>query len=381
MANKSIIMPADPGSVAALQRDIWDRPDIRKATNCYAFAANDPFDHPGTNGPQPGDRHFSYLREISVKEVRDKAITDGFLPIDGHVQQKPGHYVVALAVAPHGDYHWYRQMDDGTWWHKPGPGKAITNRDYNGDIITDPRTANRRNSRFTYKDFGGFFHVPNQGLRVGITPDRARLRDFEIQEIIEKATEHLAQRSQQVKTSIKADKEEYRRRKAEINQRRPRNKLQAWARGLWGKIEDQWQRLTNRPLRPRLDPDGALEAISEEMADKARRRDRQCRLTEMRQLRDLITSQERRARSGWRPTAAMLRYKIERHKGQRHSFVIAADVYSGSLNYTARDTDQSLAANSNDPAGPKTGREREPKPGPDNKGGATPPKQPLGRFG
>mgnify|MGYP002013791678 CR=1 FL=1 len=140
MADKTLLMKPEPGSLPRFVRAVWDQPDVLASTNCYAFAANSPDGHPGTYGPQPGDRHFSYLREITVREVAEKAMTDGFIATEGCTKPKPGHYVVALAVAPNNDYHWYRQMEDGTWWHKPAPGKAVTNLDYDGNVITDPRT-------------------------------------------------------------------------------------------------------------------------------------------------------------------------------------------------------------------------------------------------
>lgn len=38
------------------------------------------------------------------------------------------------------DFHWYRLDDNGLWSQKPGIGPA-TNKDGNGDLITDPRKA------------------------------------------------------------------------------------------------------------------------------------------------------------------------------------------------------------------------------------------------
>ncbi|EPX54979.1 hypothetical protein D187_009718 [Cystobacter fuscus DSM 2262] len=57
-------------------------------------------------------------------------------------------------VAPGLDYHWYRLGENGTWSHKPG-GSPATNLDNSGNVITDPRTANRG----LYTQFCGFFMI------------------------------------------------------------------------------------------------------------------------------------------------------------------------------------------------------------------------------
>lgn len=38
------------------------------------------------------------------------------------------------------DYHWYRLHDNKLWSHKPG-STAATNKDWNGNLISDPRKA------------------------------------------------------------------------------------------------------------------------------------------------------------------------------------------------------------------------------------------------
>ena len=334
MAHKTIVSLATPGGVAPLDKHIWDTPEVRDSTNCYAFAANDPFGHPGSYGPQPGDRDFHYLREISVAEVAAKAEKDGFIPIHGTVNPKEGHSVVALAVAPNEDYHWYRQLDDGTWWHKPAPGKAVTNRDYSGEVITDPRLANRRNKRFEYKQFGGFFYVPNNGLKVGIPQDRALLREYEIQEVIELMSTQLEERSQKLRAAVRNDNQEFKDRKKQINKNRPRTKIGMAVRQIWHRAEDWLDRQRGRPARQRPDPDGLIEALSTEFAERARSRDRHMRAEEFKKLRILIEQQEQRARAGFRPTEDLVRYKVRNRKGQRHSFVVAADVLSGNLEWT-----------------------------------------------
>jgi len=94
-----------------------------------------------------------------------------------HAACPAGSYKGALVMDPFTggddvyDYHWYRQDQGGYWSHKPGWGEA-TNVDASGQVISDPRLANRdytdssHNSEtgeatgYNYSQFGGFFCVP-----------------------------------------------------------------------------------------------------------------------------------------------------------------------------------------------------------------------------
>jgi hypothetical protein len=71
-----------------------------------------------------------------------------------------GH-LVALVVAPGWDFHWYRKGPDGLWTHKPGSTQA-TNLDNSGNIITDPRTADRG----PYTDFCAFMIVMHGHIKI-----------------------------------------------------------------------------------------------------------------------------------------------------------------------------------------------------------------------
>ena len=52
------------------------------------------------------------------------------------------------------DYHWYRQNDDGTWSEKRG-NDIVTNRDYSGEIIHNPKKCDRGE----YTTFVGFYLI------------------------------------------------------------------------------------------------------------------------------------------------------------------------------------------------------------------------------
>ena len=59
------------------------------------------------------------------------------------------------------DYHWYRQNSDGSCSHKPSHDR-ITKVDFNGQVIFDPESCDRRmdyNSVKFYNKFIGFYAV------------------------------------------------------------------------------------------------------------------------------------------------------------------------------------------------------------------------------
>jgi hypothetical protein len=123
--------------------------------NCYNYGTNyrtDTFAQPGRASGQ------QYPRPITCAGVRPAAIRDDLLdnPNADNKCPKEGH-LVALVVSPglgFNDYHWYRKGRNGRWTHKPGGGQA-TNLDNSGNLITDPRTADRG----PYTDFCTFMTV------------------------------------------------------------------------------------------------------------------------------------------------------------------------------------------------------------------------------
>lgn len=94
------------------------------------------------------------------------ATKDGLVPIncDEGCGCKECWHQVALVIKPNNgdlqdyhdywDYHWYRKDRDGRWSHKMAWTPA-TNLDNSGNIIKDPRTADRG----SYTIFCGCFCV------------------------------------------------------------------------------------------------------------------------------------------------------------------------------------------------------------------------------
>jgi len=120
---------------------VWnDANGIQYNNNCYNYGCNI---QTGTFA-QPGRGTGHMYSSIDCTQVGAGAVSDGLVGTDcdqGCGCAKCCHQV-ALVIAPGWDFHWYRRDSNGHWSHKPG-GTAATNLDNSGNIITDPRTANR----------------------------------------------------------------------------------------------------------------------------------------------------------------------------------------------------------------------------------------------
>ncbi len=171
------------GSELDYEPDNWNKKEItqyqlpkqylKDKTNCYSYAVNAQI-NPTTGilePMQPGEASKKDIKYddlininllISVIKADAKVLGFVFESIDDNTECPEGCYKIAFAIdnqEPIYDYHWYRQNSDGTWSHKPG-SKEVTNLDYSGKIIMDPRKANRNaGNGVNYNVFVGFFVV------------------------------------------------------------------------------------------------------------------------------------------------------------------------------------------------------------------------------
>jgi hypothetical protein len=99
---------------------------------------------------------------ITCPQVRAGAVADALIasPAANNKCPKEGH-LVALVVGPNWDFHWYRKGRNGYWTHKPG-GTQATQVDNSGNLIPDPRTADRGN----YTDFCTFMVVMHGHVKI-----------------------------------------------------------------------------------------------------------------------------------------------------------------------------------------------------------------------
>lgn len=132
---------------------------VQCSNNCYNYGC----DIQTNNFAQPGHAHGVYLSDLDCTEVTNGAVADGLVAVncDGGCGCSECHHQAALVIWPDWDFHWYRKDRDGKWSHKPG-GTPATNLDNSGNIITDPRTADRGN----YTVFGGCFCVDKSTVSI-----------------------------------------------------------------------------------------------------------------------------------------------------------------------------------------------------------------------
>ena len=91
----------------------------------------------------------------------------GFESIGENDKCYSGWYKVALVIAQNSDYHWYRQNSDGTWPHKPA-SQNVRKVDYNGEIIYNPSTCDRRSGRINCSLFCGYYQINIASININI---------------------------------------------------------------------------------------------------------------------------------------------------------------------------------------------------------------------
>ena len=75
--------------------------------------------------------------------------------ISATTQPQEGYYKVALVLAPGIDYHWYRQLPNGQWGHKPSTATA-RNTDFSDQIIYMPNSCDRDGTDYNFPNYTKF---------------------------------------------------------------------------------------------------------------------------------------------------------------------------------------------------------------------------------
>lgn len=132
-------------------------PFVQCSNNCYNYACDIETD----TFAQPGLASGAVANQMACADVSTGATADGLAAAGPNDACSGCCHRVALVVAPGEDFHWYRLDSSGYWSHKPGstPAKNVDN---SGQLITDPRTADRG----PYTDFCGFFCVCNASVHI-----------------------------------------------------------------------------------------------------------------------------------------------------------------------------------------------------------------------
>ena len=115
-------------------------------------------------GMHSGKSEWNYANITNINFIEEyiewdsQSLNFTFEPIDRDDVCSEGTYKIALVLDPGNDYHFYRQNSDGTWSHKRGTTEVI-NIDASGDIIYDPKYANRNYGSINYSVFMGYYKV------------------------------------------------------------------------------------------------------------------------------------------------------------------------------------------------------------------------------
>lgn len=126
--------------------------------NCYNYSTN----YRSDTFAQPGLAAGAMYSSLTCPDVLAGAVADDLIdePKANNRCPKEGH-LVAMVIWPGSDFHWYRKGRTGYWSHKPG-GTQATNRDNSGNLIPDPRTADRG----PYVDFCTFMVVKHGHIKI-----------------------------------------------------------------------------------------------------------------------------------------------------------------------------------------------------------------------
>jgi len=163
--------------------EVWRSYDVCTSTNCYIYAINLPKNPHSTTGKywswehvQPGKlggvKNISqtfispFDKEKFINAVKlDLAAIDMEIVESTYEEVRKGRWWKVALVFDNspmgfGDYHWYRQNEDGTWSHKMGSGD-VKNVDSSDQPITNPETCNRGR----YTTFVGFYMIRKKNKR------------------------------------------------------------------------------------------------------------------------------------------------------------------------------------------------------------------------
>ena len=163
------------------QPNTWNNDtNIKGSHNCYSYFLNDinndlkniyekEVKYRNILNPQPG--HYCgmtkrvNLNETSCDNINERVLCDNnnikiINTNDDNFDCGPNHYKGALAIDEGKMYHFYREDEGGMWSHKDG-GKEVTNLDYSGNKISDPKFSNRGR----YDKFCNYYCIPKNDYK------------------------------------------------------------------------------------------------------------------------------------------------------------------------------------------------------------------------
>lgn len=205
---KSYLRQFLSGSEPHPDEDLWKDPLVEGSHNCYSYFLNRQVNAVrekcqticnkryknvdkcindsgcGDLKPQPGD--FELIKRTGsdkgkeriykCPELHKKIIKDNptIFPTDFNSKCPVGYYKGAMTIEPDSTYHFYKQIADGTFYHKPGlnPVSKVDSpfKGENGRPIYVPHFANRDYSRndgddgINYTSFCSYYCIPQNNL-------------------------------------------------------------------------------------------------------------------------------------------------------------------------------------------------------------------------
>jgi hypothetical protein len=132
-----------------VQDAFWNFPIRRFNNNCYNYASN----FASNTMSQPGRRSGRIYTGFTCENVSAAAQFDGYLPVCAGTVR-----VVALAIWPGFDFHWWRLHPSGFWAHKIGTS-MVMHVDNQGRILGNGLSPENCD-RGPYTQFCRFFFGP-----------------------------------------------------------------------------------------------------------------------------------------------------------------------------------------------------------------------------
>lgn len=172
-AGRCPVTPQLSGSEPGPELDIYNQnKNIHDSHNCLAYALRALFKGAKPDDPFPQPGVFSGY--LDFRKTRRKTCPDMIARLLGDMPSiRPSDFTsrcpnnfskVAIAIdAKSADYHLWRQVKDGYYYHKPG-STDVVKVDANGRLIFRPDLASRnytkKGGHLNYNRFCGYFCVP-----------------------------------------------------------------------------------------------------------------------------------------------------------------------------------------------------------------------------
>ena len=144
-------------------------PEIVKTHNCYDYAIGH-LDITQTRKTHPGISKFGNnlngkdVHSCQQMELRLQSDHPELITTDLNNECPKDYSKIGMMIDPEEDYHLIREDGPGRWSHKPGASKP-TDRDFSGNLITDPSKAdfNYKEADLNYVNMCGYYCIHENG--------------------------------------------------------------------------------------------------------------------------------------------------------------------------------------------------------------------------